>query len=147
MVVICTTSMGLIVCNNKKRQVDICQQLVSLCDFILIDYESKLTPIIELVDELLSYDSLKKLNFITTENLIMNSQIDSCLSREENEKLSSFLYSLGKTDVNAQIQIIKSFREYIKRSEYDYLENYNKYKKLYLSIGFLSGVCVCIIFA
>lgn len=147
MVVICSTSMGLIVCNNKKKQVDICQQLITLCDFILIDYESKLTPIIELVDELLSYECLKKLNFIGKDNLIFNKPIESCLSSEENEKISSLLYSLGKTDVNAQIKIIKNFKEYIKRSENNYLENYNKYKKLYLSIGFLSGVCICIIFA
>ena len=131
---------------NIKNKANICTQLILLCDSLITDFNSTLTPIIELIEKLLNQKEFDKLDFISVDNILHNKKIVSVLDDELNEKMSNFLYSLGKSDLYSQINNVNNFREYIKISEKNYLLEYYKYKKLYVTVGFLIGVCVAIIF-
>ena len=146
LVIICTTLMGYNLSLNIKNKANICTQLILLCDRLITDFNSTLTPIIELIEKLLNQKEFDKLDFISVDNILHNKKIVSVLDDELNERISNFLYSLGKSDLYSQINNVNNFREYIKISEKNYLLEYYKYKKLYVTVGFLIGVCVAIIF-
>lgn len=138
-----STGLGYHYSIQNKRKYLIYSDFCNLCDTLVLDIEYSATPVKSLIDN--SLKNLKTLSFISFENLKENMALSSTLSSAENEKISSFLYSLGKSDVNSQIKLITGFKEYSKNCENKYLDQYQKYNKLYLSFGFFGGVIISLI--
>lgn len=145
--VLCSTMMGMHFAEKSKEKLIVCNQLIHLCDLLIIDFGYTLTPSTLLIEKLLCDDSLNYLTFISKENVRSHKSINSCLTESENAKISDFLYSLGKTDVKGQIKLVESFKEYILICRNKYLESYNKNHKLYFSFGFFGGLALSLILA
>lgn len=128
---------------SLKNKCDICGELIRLCDDLTVDLNYKITPINDLLTSLLIDN--KKLSFIDLDCVKENRILNSPLKREENKEISSFIYSLGKSDVKSQIKIINGFKLYLSKCEERYLEDYNKHKKLYTSLGVFIGLTISII--
>ena len=134
-------------CDKSKKKVIICKELVKLCDCLILDFDYRITPIVELLNSALLNDNLKHLDFITTENLTRKTQVNSVLSEEENNEISQFVYSLGKSDLSAQKKLVLNFKEYIKNSMNEYSERYKRDSKLYVSFGLFFGIVFSLIWS
>ena len=143
--IVSSTSLGLLLSENSKKKVTVCSELVSFCDLLLLDLDYRITPAKELLENTLKNENLSHLNFISGSNLIEKKNIVSCLSKSENEDIAAFLYSLGKSDVNSQKKLINAFKERIKNSMNIYSQKYKKDSKLYLSFGFFFGIVFSLI--
>lgn len=145
MLVLCSTMVGVLFVEKSKQKINICNQLIHFCDLLLIDYGYALTPTVLLVENLLNDDALSDLDFITHNHIKSRMSVKSCLSEEENEKISEFLYSLGKTDIKGQIKLVESFKSYIQLCRDNYSEYHKKNYKIFLSFGFFGGLAVSLI--
>lgn len=145
MLVLCSTMVGVLFVEKSKQRINICNQLIHFCDLLLIDYGYALTPTVMLVENLLSNVALCDLDFITQKHIKSKTSVKSCLSEEENEKLSEFLYSLGKTDIKGQIKLVEAFKSYIQLCHDNYSEYHKKNNRIYLSFGFFGGLAVSLI--
>ena len=145
--VLCSTMAGVLFADRSKQKITVCNQLVHFCDLLVVDFGYSLTPTVLLVDNLLKNESLQSLDFITQEHIKSKTTVNSCLNDNENEKISEFLYSLGKTDIKGQIKLVESFKKYMQICGDNYLQSYNKNHKLYLSFGFFGGLAVSLILA
>ena len=125
----------------------ICSELTALCDSLLLDLEYRRTPAKELLETALNSEKARHLSFIPSDCLSVKTGIASPLSDRENEEISGFLYSLGKTDVYSQIRLISSFRDYISSSQRAYTEKYGKDSKLYVSFGLFFGIVFSLIWS
>ena len=123
----------------------ICRELGLLCNALLCDISFRSTPVLPLLDALLSSDDYKSLNFISNENIKSRKEIQSPLKAEENTELSGFLYSLGKSDARSQELLIQSFREYIQKSENAYREKYQRDFRIYIAFGFFGSAVLSLI--
>lgn len=102
---------------------------------LMLDIEFRNTPLTELIE---SFD-FKYLEFLKIESIKNSGNISFPFSENENEKLSSYLYQFGKTDVKGQIKIIEGLKEYVKSLLKKYSARYEKNAKLYISLGFFGG--------
>lgn len=143
--IISSTSLGLILSDRLKQKVTVCRELSSLCDMLYIDLGYTVTPITQLISKLLLDERLSNLSFISSENIKSKKPIESCLSSSDNAEISRFLYSLGKSDINSQIKLIRGFKEYINSVEAEYHASFIKNSKLYISFGFFGGVVISLI--
>lgn len=141
--ILSSTGVGIVLALKLKRKYEICRELIKLCDYLIVDLEYRITPINELLEKSLNNSSY--LSFISNENVKHKSDVKSILNRDENEEISLFLYSLGKSDVKSQLKQIKGFENYIKMSEKKYVDEYEKYRKLYLSFGFFIGTIISLV--
>ena len=69
--------------------------------------------------------------------------LDSPLNDEDSKRLSSFLYSLGKSDIKGQIKLIENFRNMMAEKEEYYKHEYAKKSKLNMTFSF----CAAAVFA
>jgi hypothetical protein len=143
--IISSTTLGLLLSNQLKHKINVCKELSAMCDMLCLDLNYSVTPITQLVNKVISDERLKDLNFISNDFVKDNLKINSCLSESENKELSSFLYSLGKSDVASQIKLINGFKEYINSHEAEYSELYAKKSKLYISFGFFGAVVISLV--
>ena len=82
-------------------------------------------------------------------NLLLDSKVAlenmGCFSKDEQEFILRYFSSLGKGDSRAQTQyflsIKTSLNEYMDRAKADY----SRYGKLYLKLGFLSGLAILVL--
>ena len=72
-------------------------------------------------------------------------KINSPLSAEDNELVSDFIYSLGKSDSNSQLKLIETFRKSIEQSKRKYEVDYSENSRLYLAFGLFGGVVFSLI--
>lgn len=143
-IIISTTSVGIILSNNLKRKYIICKELESMCDSMIIDLSYKVTPIKELLEaSSVKYDCL---NFISIDNLSCKGKVDSCLNNVENQEISDFLYSLGKSNSTTQIRIIEGFKGYIHSCADKYENMFKRNNKLYISFGLFGGIILSLMF-
>lgn len=141
--ILSSTGLGLRLSNKIKHRIDICKELVSLCDELMLDLNYKITPIASLLQGKLT--DKKSLAFIDFECVKNRAEIRSDLSDEENGELSDFLYSLGKSDVHSQLRLIKGFRQYIEYSKNQYIHEYKRNSKVYISLGLFAGIVVSLV--
>ena len=66
----------------------------------------------------------------------------SLLSDEERQQLDAFVSSLGTTDEQGQLAVIKLYSTGFESSLKTALENERKYFKLYASLGLLGGLFI-----
>lgn len=141
--ILSSTGLGLRLSNRVKHRIQICRELVCLCDELMLDLNYKITPVAGLLDEKLT--DKKSLDFIDFECVKSRAEPKSDLSDDENRELGDFLYSLGKSDVNSQLKLIKGFRQYIDYSKNQYISQYQKNSKVYISLGLFSGIVLSLV--
>ena len=139
------TLIGFYLSDNSKNKVLICRELALLCDYLSGDIRFKGTPVPELLDSLLAGDTFRHLSFLSVEGIKHYHMVSSPLTNDENREITEFLYSLGKYDAAAQVNLISQFKEYIKTSEIKYREKHAASSKIYLSLGFLSGAVISLV--
>jgi stage III sporulation protein AB len=126
---------------------DICRDLIKLCDTLLLDLDYKITPAPQLLKNVLENSCITSLGFISENSLTKKTQVNSALSKSENEELSNFLFLLGKTDVNSQKKLISGYKEYAKNSLEKYTQKYKKDSKIYVSFGFFFACVLSLIWS
>ena len=145
--IISSTAAGLTLCERLRTKILICTELTEVCDSLLLDLEYRRTPAKELLNAALNSEKTKHLSFISSDCISVKTAVASPLSKRENEEISGFLYSLGKTDVNSQKRLISSFRDFISLSQKAYTEKYRKDSKLYVSFGLFFGIIFSLIWS
>ncbi len=134
-------------CDKSKKRVMICKELVSFCECLLIDLEYRVTPAKELIDSALLNKNLRHIKFISSENIIEKKRLNSILSETDNDEISNFIYSLGKTDLNSQKRLISNFKDYINNSMNEYSAKHKRDSKLYVSFGLFFGIVFSLIWS
>ena len=145
--ILTSTATGLYFSLNIKNKMDICRDLIKLCDTLLLDLDYKITPAPQLLKNALENSCITSLGFISENSLTKKTQVNSALSKSENEELSNFLFLLGKTDVNSQKKLISGFKEYAKNSLEKYTQKYKKDSKIYVSFGFFFACVLSLIWS
>ena len=116
--------------------------LVNFCDKVLSDLsfkKSKLEYLLTL--EFNSKDLNLTLSTFKNEKIIF----PAYLNKDEEFLIIDFLTSLGKSDVESQIKNVIAFKkEFIKISNEKY-ERYTKTNKLFVKLGFVSGLLIFIL--
>lgn len=110
-----------------------------------MDLSYTVNPINKIVSKISDNDRYKNLDFITQDCIKQKSMISSPLTSSENEEISQFLFSLGKSDLKSQMCLVDSFKEYISNSLSFYREKHKKDSKLFVTFGFFSGVVISIL--
>lgn len=123
---------------NIKRKIKICNELLSLTNYILPEIKLKQTSAFDLF----ASRKFEELDYIVQDMLFSEQSAKTPLSNDENKMIGSFFYSLGKYDVDNQIKQIEVFREYISASRRKYEEMYKSKAKIYLSLGFSFGIII-----
>ncbi len=145
--ILTSTATGLYFSLNIKNKMDICRDLIKLCDTLLLDLDYKITPAPQLLKNVLENSCITSLGFISENSLTKKTQVNSALSKSENEELSNFLFLLGKTDVNSQKKLISGYKEYAKNSLEKYTQKYKKDSKIYVSFGFFFACVLSLIWS
>lgn len=143
--IICSTALGFQLSDNIRKKIKICEELLNVCDDILIDLNFKVTPVLTLFENCIKNKRYDTLNFLSVEDIQSLSEIKSPLSKTENKELAYFLYSLGKTDLKSQINLINSFKEYIAQVKLKYIEEYKKNSKLYITFSLFGSIVFSLI--
>lgn len=143
--ILSTTALGLLLSDKSKKRISICNQLIGFCDLLSMDLSYTVNPINKIITKIINNDRYKNLDFITQDCVKQKSVISSPLSAAENEEISQFLYSLGKSDIKSQLLLIEAFREYVSHSRCVYREKHKKDSKLFVTFGFFSGVVVSLL--
>ena len=145
--IISSSAAGFLLCENIRKKVRICRDLIKLCDYLSADLSYRITPAKQLLENALKCDNLNNIDFISCENIEKNLVVISPLSRSENSELSAFLYSLGKTDVSTQKKLISGFKDYISGAMKAYDEKLKRDSKIYISFGFFFGALFSLIWS
>ena len=109
------------------------------------DIAFRSTPVTSLLESLLQSGEYARLGFISTEAVKFKSDIKSPLENSLNAELSSFLYSLGKSDAKSQQRLIASFQKRLEAAENEYKSLYAKNSRLYVSFGVFSGAVIVLV--
>lgn len=120
-----------------RNKINYCDELISFCELLIneLNYSANSIPII-----------IKKSKINLDVNCLSEkTSIDTVLSKEENDRLSDFVYSLGKSDKNTQINIVNSFLDYIKNIKNNYQLMLQTKSKIYISFGVCSGIILSLI--
>lgn len=143
--ILSTTLIGITLSSEMKKRIEIWEQLNSLCNRLLQDITFYETPMLLLVENLLCDDEYKLLSFISADCLKQKAIPASRLKREENEEISRFFYSLGKSGIENQIMLINNFKNYACGKKEEYTECYKSKSRLYISYGAFFGIVVSLI--
>lgn len=110
---------------------------------MIVDLGYSVTPAVLMLDNFLSDSRFKHLNFFDSNCIKRLTSLESPLTDEDSKQLSSFLYSLGKSDVKGQIKLIDNFRNIMESKEEYYKQEYTKKSKLNMTFSF----CAAAVFA
>ena len=143
MVTVSCTAAGLHSSDLLRQRYKICAELKTMCDMMIVDLGYSVTPAVLMLDSLLSDNRFKHLGFIDSNCIKRMTSLDSPLSDEDSKRLSSFLYSLGKSDIKGQIKLIENFRNIMAGKEEYYKQEYIKKSKLNMTFSF----CAAAVFA
>ena len=138
MIILFSFSLGLTAMRFKKRQIDYIDSLIYIGEKILLMLGST-SPETEVIMRELENDERLK-NF----DLTLNSS-SSPLPSKENERSKMLLNTVGKYDLDAQINYINQYLGYFKMLRQQYQDYYNTHYKLYLAFGLFSGVLVSVL--
>lgn len=138
MITLFSFSLGLTVMRFKKKQIDYIDSLIYIGERILLMLESTSPETDVIIRELENDERLK--NF----DLTLNGS-SSPLPSKENERSKTLLSTLGKYELETQINYINQYLGYFKMLRQQYQDYYNSHYKLYLAFGLFSGVLVSVL--
>lgn len=145
-VILATSAAGFSMYQNSKLRLEICRELIVLCDCLRRDMMYKSTPVKELVADVIESQNLTHLGFINPEKICDENYIYSPLQSTANKELSAFLSSLGRSNAETQLDLVDSFRSYMCSEEEKLKISHTKNSRLYLSFGVFSGLLIALIF-
>lgn len=137
LLVTATTLSGIISTYKLKKRVVVAGDLITVCEFCLIEMRYSVPTQQELFRILENCDCIRDLNFFEENGRIFISSYFA--DDEEKEMINQFQETLGTTDIQGQL----SFLEYFKSKSVKLLsekeEKYKKFSKLYIAFGALGG--------
>lgn len=80
-----------------------------------------------------------------TSEVSMNYKYLWFLSNDEQRELFNYFSTIGKTDANSQIELIKAFDDKLKNTFTRVETEERKYKTLYTKMGFLTGILILVL--
>lgn len=138
MIILFSFSLGLTAMRFKKRQIDYIDSLIYIGEKILLMLGSTSPETEEIMTELKNDERLKNFDF----SLCPSS---SPLPANESNKSKLLINTVGKYELEAQINYINQYLGYFKMLRQQYQDYYNSHYKLYLVFGFFSGVFVSVL--
>lgn len=138
LIILSTSVLAFALISRQRDKIKVCDDLLSFCDEMLLELSYSLKPITSILESSNS-------KYILQSNILSNEIIETPLSDRENEKISEFLYSLGKSDVNSQVKIINTFKDYLESLRVMYIEKYKSKSKIYISLGVYSGIIISLV--
>ena len=141
----CGTLTGFLQAQKIRQKRLICRELAALCNALLSAISYRSDSVVSLLDKLLTQPDYRRLTFLSSAQIKQRQPVMSPLKREENETLSAFLYSLGKSDLSSQQRAVKCFYDYITQCEADYAERYRHDAGLFVCFGFFGTALLALI--
>lgn len=86
-----------------------------------------------------------KIPYLSKECLNEDYKLNSPLTINENERLSEFLFALGKSDIVSQQKNLKCFEEYLITIKNKYENQFMKKSKVYIALSICSGLVVSLV--
>lgn len=137
MIILFSSSLGLMVDGYKKRQIKYIDNLIYIGERISLMMSSINPETSEILNELKCDERLKNFDFdLNIEN--------TPLSSDEYERIKNLFTIIGKYDSDSQLRYIEEFVGYFKMLKQQYQEYYEKHHKLYISFGILMGIVISI---
>lgn len=133
---------GFTAANMILQRYNICRELASFCELLKNEIIVRQTPVCDVVNSIKSQDSFKSLSFLSEDYIKNYKNPDSILSKNQNEKIGEFLYSLGKSDKSSQLSQIEEFKQYITNVQEEYRLQYKSKSRLYIMLGVCSGIII-----
>ena len=138
-------SAGLLRALEMKRRERICRQFGSLCIRLMNDVQYRATPVADLLDCLLQEEDYRLLSFCSSDCIRHLCILQSPLSSEENARTASFLYSLGKSDADSQLALIREFQDYMEERRLAYAAQYQRNARVYTALGLFGSAVLALI--
>lgn len=138
LIILSTSVLAFALISKQRDKIKVCDDLLSFCDEMLLELSYSLKSITSILESSNS-------KYILQSNILSNEIIETPLSDRENEKISEFLFSLGKSDVNSQVKIINTFKDYLDSLRVMYIEKYKSKSKIYISLGVYSGIIISLV--
>lgn len=136
MIILFTSSIGLMISGYKKKQIDYIEKLIYISERIILLLEST-SPDTEEIMLILQKDShLEGFEFNTS---------NSPLADKENRKIDELFEFVGRYDCESQIKVLDEFSGYFKILKQEYQQHYTEHKKLYIMFGIFTGLFVSIL--
>lgn len=138
MIILFSSSLGLMVDNYKKRQIRYVDNLIYIGNRVSLMLSSTTPETEEMISDLKQDERLKNFDFdLNVEN--------TPLSADEYDRIRNLFSIIGKYDADCQLKYIKEFVGYFKMLKQQYQEHYAAHHKLYITFGVLAGVAVSIL--
>ncbi|MDE5984108.1 MAG: stage III sporulation protein AB [Eubacterium sp.] len=138
MIILFSSSLGLMAVKFKKRQLSYIDSLIYIAQKIQLMLSSTSPETDEIMSELKNDDRLKNFDF---ELLDKNCP----LSPTENDRSKLLFDTVGKYDLDCQLSYIDQYIGYFKMLKQEYQDYYNSHYKLYLVFGLFSGVLISVL--
>lgn len=140
-----STLLGVHLCDAAQKRLRICIALEQLCRALEVEIGFRADAMPQLLEFLLKKQEFAVLSFLSAEQIKQRLPVDSLLSETENERLSQFLFSLGKSDLTSQKKLLEDFWAYMKQCEMHYSEKHSKQAGLYPAFGFFFGALISLL--
>lgn len=128
---ICTTTIGVFLSNDKKKRMKIFDELYEFNERLLLNIKYGKLPVeniatdFEFIPRILSGDAV--------------------LSGEDALFIENYVQNIGKTDTLSQIDYLNERKLYLKKYKDDSLTDYKKYGSLYIKIFFMVGILIAVL--
>lgn len=138
MIILFSSSLGLIIVKFKRKQINYIDSLIYIGEKMLLMLSSTSPETEEIMQELKNDERLANFDFsLCNEN--------SPLPPQENDRSRLLFDTVGKYDLDCQINYINQYLGYFKMLRELYQDYYNKHYKLYLVFGFFLGVFISVL--
>lgn len=138
MIILFSSSLGLMAVSFKKRQLRYIDSLIYIAQKMQLMLSSTSPETEEILNELKNDDRLKDFDFeLFNENCP--------LSPSENDRTKLLFNTVGKYDLDCQLNYINQYIGYFKMLKQEYQDYYNSHYKLYLVFGLFSGILISVL--
>lgn len=138
MIIIFTSSIGVIAVLNKKRQLSYINDLIYMADMVLLMLKSTIPETDAIFNKLSNDSRLKNFDFSFDKAKLI-------LKNEDYERVMIFYNSIGRYDTDCLISITNEFSGYFKMLNQQYQNYYNAHYKLYILFGLFSGIVISVL--
>ena len=138
MIVIISILLSMIVCKYEKSKIEYCDKMIFLGSKVTVLLNT-IQPETEKIFDLLNKS--EKLKNIDLKDI----KSSSPLKKEENEKISDYINSIGKFDTQTQINRANEFCETFRLLKEDYQQYYSTHYKIIYALGFCIGCTIAVL--
>lgn len=138
MIIVTSTLLSAIICKYEKSKIDYCDKMIFLGSKVMVLLNTTL-PETEKIFALLN--NCEKLKNIELNDIYSSSP----LKKDENDKISDYLSSIGKFDTQTQINKAFEFCETFRLLKEDYRQYYSSHCKIIYALGFSVGCITAIL--